>query len=568
MSEEHSSASRIPLNLHALIIFLTAISLLYPTALLWVAVVVIPAVGMVSVVIGGLILAILVALVAIQRERHLGRLDVLLLLLGCVLLFTEARVQIVFHPGYGTDEGAFLQGAASLLLHGHDPYGPSLRSAFSTYHVTAPLTYTMTGGVVSGFGYPGLAVLIATAFLWLSHSVQAAVWADISALTVAMVLGFFMLPRQVRGLSVLLAVGLPFLFDFAAAGVDAVLMVPFLMVTAWRWTDIGKSGSLSRADWVRAACLGLALSIEQLSWFIAPFLIVGIWIILSRRGTSRQATITTVRFGIIAIAAFLLSNSPFIILGPGSWIAGILEPLTARTIVNGQGIIDAAIFFHIGGGDVAAFTVAAALSYVALLVAFGLWFGKLGRAVFILPVIPFFLSAESLSGYWTVPLLVWTVSLLTVDQVQFGTEGARRIGQTARWTADALWAALVVGTVGLLGLALGTPAPLQLTVTQVSAKGHPRNISHIVIRVSNLTVDRLHPHFTASISGEDTAFWRTTGGAIVVQAHSERTLVITPPRGTPVAATAPFVILAVTSEPETVSSTQQVVVPPRTTDSG
>ncbi|MGC2191982.1 MAG: hypothetical protein WA751_06585 [Candidatus Dormiibacterota bacterium] len=522
---------------------------------------VLPAAGMVSVVAVGLILVVLIALVATRSQRVLGQLDLLILLLGCLLLFTEAKVQITFHPGYGTDEGAFLMGAASLLIHGHDPYGPSLQAAFQTYHVTAPLTYTMTGGNLSHFGYPGLAVLLVAGFLWLIHGAQAAVWADVTALTVAMVLAFFMLPRQIRALSVLLAAGLPFLVGYATSGETAILMTPFLLVTAWRWTAIGRSGTLSRLDWVKAICLGLALSIEQISWFVAPFLVVAIWLVLAHQDTRRQATITVSRFVLVALATFALVNAPFIVLGAGAWLSGILEPLTAPTIVNGQGIIDGAIFFHIGGGDVAAFSVAAALAYVALLVALVVWFARLGRAVFILPVLPFFLSAESLSGYWTLPLLVWAVSLFTVDPTPFADSSAASVTRPIRWVTGTLFGALVIGAAGFLGLAGVSPAPLQITVGRVQASGNPRVVDSIDLVVENRSGHALHPHFTASVSGEGTAFWRTARATAVVPAYSTRTLVITPPTESAVAASAAFVIIAVTAAPETVSSSDRVSVP-------
>jgi uncharacterized membrane protein len=568
LAEGSSAGSGGGLSWHALAIFLADFSLLAPASSIWSAIVVLPAGGMVSVVAFGLILVVLIVLGATRSQRVLGQLDLIILLLGCLLLFTEAKVQITFHPGYGTDEGAFLQGAASLLIHGHDPYGPSLQSAFHTYHVTAPLTYTMTGGNLSHFGYPGLAVLLVAGFLWLIHGAQAAVWADVTALTVAMVLAFFMLPRQIRALSVLLAAGLPFLVGYATSGTTAILMAPFLLVTAWRWTAIGRSGTLSRLDWVKAICLGLALSIEQTSWFVAPFLVVAIWSVLAHQGTKRQATSTVGRFVLVALATFVLVNAPFIILGARVWLSGILEPLTAPTIANGQGIIDGAIFYHIGGGDVAAFSVAAALTYAALLVAMVVWFGRLGRAAFILPMLPFFLSAESLSIYWTLPLLVWAVSLFTVDPAPFAVTAAARVTRPMRWVAGTLLAALAIGAAGFLGLAGASPAPLLITVGRVQASGNPRVVASIDLVVENRSGHALHPHFTANVSGEGTAFWNTAGATAVVPARSSRTFVITPPGESPVAASAAFVIVAVTAAPETVSASDLVVVPARKPQSG
>lgn len=569
MPDGSLSDKPVPLNPHFLTVFVTDISLLLPANTVWTAIVFLPVAGVVGLAAFGMILAILVLVVTTQSEQNLGRLDLMLLILACVLLITDAKVQITLHPGYGTDEAAFLQGAASLLLHGHDPYGVSMLSAFAKYRVLPqPLTYTMGGGVLSDFPYPGLAVLIVAGFAWLTDGVQSVVWADIAALTVAMILAFFMLPRQLRALSVLLAAGLPFLFAFAEAGTATVLIIPFLMVTAWRWTEIGSGGRLARFDWIRALALGLALSIEQLSWFLFPFVILGIWLSLAQALTRRRATVVVARFGAIAVATFLVINAPFVMAGAGSWFSGVLGPITGGTIVNGQGIVDTAIYFHIGGGDVAAFTAAATVSYLALLVAFGLWFSRLGRALFILPVIPFFLSARSLSGYWTIPLLLWAVSLLTVSQAHFDRQSTPESRPRGRRLVEALFAALLVGTGGLLALALTTPAPLQMTVTKVYEQGSLSNISRIVLLVQNNSSNTLRPHFTAEAGGQTTPFWRVTNGASTMRPDSRRIVVIRAPKAESVPASTPFSILAVTVNPETVSSSQGAVPSPSLGRSG
>ena len=49
--------------------------------------------------------------------------------------------------GYGTDEASFEQGAANLLVHGHDPYGANLLPTLAQFSTpTKYMTYTMTGG--------------------------------------------------------------------------------------------------------------------------------------------------------------------------------------------------------------------------------------------------------------------------------------------------------------------------------------------------------------------------------------------------------------------------------------
>ena len=56
----------------------------------------------------------------------------------------------------------------------------------------------------------------------------------------------------------------------------------WLIPVVVRWPDIGRAGRLRRSDLLRAACLGAACATQQLAWFVAPFLLVGLFAL--RRG--------------------------------------------------------------------------------------------------------------------------------------------------------------------------------------------------------------------------------------------------------------------------------------------
>ena len=69
--------------------------------------------------------------------------------------------QIVAAPGYGTDEVAFDQYAAQLLLHGINPYVHSMARAFSLFHVSPNgYTFRLTGQPVTSLSYPALSFLV------------------------------------------------------------------------------------------------------------------------------------------------------------------------------------------------------------------------------------------------------------------------------------------------------------------------------------------------------------------------------------------------------------------------
>lgn len=545
--------------IHRLAVFVGALSLLSPAFNIWGAIVSIPAVGMVSVVSFGAILMVLAGVAAARSERTLARLDYAVLMLGLGLLIAMAVTQLYFNPGYGSDEAAFVQAGASMVLHGHNPYGANLLSALSTYRVPADFaTYTMNGGVVSTLGWPDLSVLVVAAFVWLTHGVQSVVVAYMVALAAAMVIGFFVLPRRLRALAVLGTIGLPILFEFAAGGNNTVLLIPFLMVTAWRWTDIGKGGVLSRTDWARAICFGLACSVQQLPWFTAPFLVVAVWRLRSREGGRRQATGVTARFATVAAGTFVALNAPFIALGPGKWLSAVLGPLVQHAVPFGQGLVDTAIYFHIGGGDLSAFSDAALLLYAAFLVAFAIWFSRLGRAVFILPVAALFFPTRSLAGYFTLLLTVWMVSLLTIEHEGFTGAFPPMLGRGGRRVALFAFAAVLFGAGGMLGLGLGRSAPLQMAITSVQTNGQFRSVWRMAVRVTNETGTRLRPHFAPDFGGYMTTYWIMTSGPALLAPHATGDYVLTAPNVASMPGiTTPFLLEAVTPEPQTISSTQQ-----------
>jgi uncharacterized membrane protein len=545
--------------IHRLAVFVGALSLLTPAFSVWAVIVSIPAVGLVSVVSFAAILVVLVGVAVARSERTLARLDYAVLMLGLGLLIAMAVAQVYRNPGYGSDEAAFIQAAASMVLHGHNPYGANLLSALSTYRVPAAYaTYTMNGGVVSTLGWPDLSVLVVAAFVWLTHGVQSVPVAYIVALAAAMVIGFFVLPRRLRALAVLGTIGLPIMFDFAAGGNNTLLLIPFLMVTAWRWTDIGKGGVLSRTDWARAICFGLACSVQQLPWFTAPFLVVAVWRLRSRDRGRRQATAVTARFATVAAGTFLAMNAPFIALGPGKWLSAVLGPLVQQAVPFGQGLVDTAIYFHIGSGDLSAFSDGALLLYVAFLVAFAIWFSRLGRAVFILPVAILFFPTRSLVTYFTILLTVWMVSLLTIEHEGFTGVFPPMFGRGGRRAAMFTLAVLMFGAGGMLGIGLGTPAPLQMAITSVQTNGEFGSVWRMAVRVTNETGSRLRPHFAPNFGGYMTTYWYMTSGPPVLAPHATGDYMLTAPNVTSMPGiTTPFLLEAVTPEPQTISSTQR-----------
>ena len=187
---------------------------------------------------------------------------------------------------YKTDSAALDHVAARVLAHGHNPYTTSLASAGVLLKRRSRFwTYTVAGGHVAGVSYPAGSVLAyAPAFLLGFHH-QVVDWMDLYAWLASAVLLFFLVPRYLRWLAVLITLTGIFTTLFAGGGTDAIF-IPFLMLAVWRWDRYGKGKEAGLARWVGPIALGLACSIKQTPWFCVPFLVIGIYIETRRSGRS------------------------------------------------------------------------------------------------------------------------------------------------------------------------------------------------------------------------------------------------------------------------------------------
>jgi uncharacterized membrane protein len=542
---------------------MAALSLLGVSFATWSTVVQIPVTGAISVLGFAALLALIVAALVVGDDR-LHRIDIALVFLGLLLLAGWATSNIYLQPGYGTDEAAFEQYAASLLLHGHNPYGADLTSALSLFRVPIQYaTYLLSGGVVHGLEYPSLPVLVTALFIPITGGVQSVIVANVVALAATCVVMFLLLPRTWKSLAVLVTIGLPILFGSTVAGVNAILLGLPLLIVAWRWSETGKGGRLGRAGVGRAICLGLAASTQPLAWFILPFVLVGTWRLRSAELGRRGARRIVVAYASVAAGTFALLNLPFIVWSPGAWFSGVSSTLTQHAIPYGQGIIDATLFFHTGGGDLFAYTLAGGLFYLAVLIAFAVRFDGLGMACFVLPVTAIFFSTRSLGQYFMVLIAVWTVSLLTNRAEVFG-----RVPPLLRgWKPRAAIALLFVPALAALAMALASPPPLQLKVLSVRTNGELEGVWKLQVAVTNTSGHRLSPRFAANYMGQATTFFHELAGPETLTPGQQATYTLAAPnRGSMPGITTPFVVLATTTGPDTVSVSGRYIPEPYAAD--
>ncbi len=545
------------LAVHRAISVVAVLGLFAPAFNAWNDVVSVPssAVVVMALFVGALWLVMAFAMA--RTEGDLARHERWLLVLALLVLAAWAAVTLHGQGAYGTDEAALEQGAATLLVHGHNPYGANLTSALAGYSTLGKyVTHTLSGGLVTTFGYPAVSLLVVAPFVVLTGGGQAVPIADVVVLMIATVVVYRQLPAGWRSLAVVLCVGFPTLSGFAVAGVNAIIAMTLLLVAANRWTATGRDGRLARGGRLRAVALGLALGTNQLAWFIAPFLIAGIYLVRSGDLGRPSALRVTGRYVGLALATFLAVNLPFIVWGPTAWIHGVAAPLTQHAIPYGQGLVDLTLFLRIGGGALNAYNYAAVTLYGALLVLYVAHFRKLGRTGLVLPMLALFVSGRSLAEYWMTMIAVMAIGALTADEPAIkGALPLLRLRGGSPLVRRGATVALFVPVVVCLAMALGTPAPLSMRILSAHSSPQLRSVAELRLLVENRSGRPLRPHFATNVTGQS-IFWNVRGGPPILAAHHSAIyrLVAPDPSSMPPNGTK-FMVEAYTAAPSTISST-------------
>lgn len=546
--------------LHRAISLVAMVGLFGPLFNAWNDIVAVPASGIAVVALsaGGLWLA--GAISTAQSQLDLERLDRWLLVLALLALGAFAAAWLHGTSGYGTDEAAFQQGAAMLLVHGHNPYGANLLSALAAYSTPSRFaTHMMNGGLVTTYGYPAFPLYIVAAFVELTGGGQAVPIADVAMLMVATVVMFKLLPVGWRGLAVIIGVGFPILTGFALAGVNAIIAMAALLVVAFGWTATGETGRLSRADLIRAVALGVALATNQIAWFVTPFLLIGTYLLRHSQFGPRRALKLAASYLGTALATFVVINLPFIVWDPSAWVTGVAAPLTQHAIPYGQGLIGLTLFLRMGGGALDAYNYGAALLYVALLIVYASGFRRLARACFLLPIGALFVSGRSLGEYWLTLIAVMAIGAMTCQSQAISAATELRL--PARWRhrllpRGVLTMAVFVPGLACLGLALTTPQPLTLRILSAHSSRLLRGVDRMRVEVENQSGQALTPHFATNASGQ-AIFWNVAQGPSRLAPHTAAVYVLTAPDDSSMQPNGTaFILEAVTPAPRTISSSR------------
>src|ERR1022692_1521673 len=367
---------------------------------------------------------------SVLDERRQRRIGWGLLAAALVALALWSYFQVYIAPDYGTDEIAFDQYAAQLVLHGINPYLHSMAAAFPLFHVSPNgYTFLLNGKPITTLSYPALSFEVYLPLLALGVKVQAAVWVDIAAWGLSGIILYAVLPKRLAPLAIIV-ISLDLYIGYAVGGVTDFLFVPMLVGAAVGWDRF--ASAKGPAAWRGPLLMGLAMAIKQTPWLIVPFVVVGIVVESRQENGWRQASRDGARYCGIAAAAFLVPNLPYLIGSPVAWLRGILTPISSGAVPAGQGLISLSLSLPIGGGSLRAYNLAAMVVLAAALLTFAAAYPVLKPAAFLIPSIVLFFATRSFGSYLAMLIPSAVVAAATIRRAPVSLRWPRW-----RWAAAA-----------------------------------------------------------------------------------------------------------------------------------
>jgi hypothetical protein len=508
--------------------------------------------GIISVCYASILVTGVLAL-TVRRARSLARLDLVVLVTAIALTLCTWALN---HAG--GDEAVLTTQAAKELVHGHAVYGQQWPWLFRLKGVA--LTATTTGGYDFTYGYPPLAPLLTAPFLWLGHAGAPATAAVTAVLIVGTAVLWRLLPAPWRSAATMVCLGFGFIPMYARQGYPAIIALVLLVPVVVRWPRLGAGGRLGASGIARAACLGAACAAQQLPWFVAPFLLAGIYAV--RRGElgGREAARVVLRIAGIAVLVWLLINTYFMVSQPGPWLQGIALPLIQGAVLHGQGLVDVSLYFTHGSDRLDWYGRASVLLAAALLALFVLFVRRLGPAATVLPWCAFYLATRSQDGYYLMMTPLWLAAAVTAPLTEFSRawqprprrlSGPRRRPALAAAVVVLVMPALVSATLAVTGR-----PPLRMDVT-AARRTSAHTVSRLTLRVTNTGGDALTPHYMITTSQGMRRYWTQVRGPATIPAHTTATVELRAPSGhfsVPLQAGTPLRLRAFTATPQTLST--------------
>jgi len=445
------------------------------------------------------------------EDARLRRWVELIILGGTIVGFgVWCWVQIRVAPSYGTDEVAFDQYAAQLLLHGHNPYMASMAPAFNIFHVSPNgFTFRLDGTAVTQLSYPSMSFLVYVPFLWLGLNIQAGIIVNCLAWAIALVVGYALLPRDLRW--IVLVLGFMGLYvGFAVGGVTDAIYVPLLMVGIAKWDKYHLLEGWRR--WIAPTALGLALGVKQTPWLVLPFVLTAMALESEAAGV-RGMELLRRPWGYLwrTVVIFIAPNVPFMIWNFHGWLHGVLTPIEGGIVPAGEGYIALSNFLGLGGGNLTLYGLLGLGILGVLVAALIATYPKAKPLIIFFPSIALFFVARSFANYLTMLLLPLLVGAASVDLSHL---------KLPRRSTKALALLLIPPVVFSATMFVATAAigqPLSIQIQSVQTTGQLATVIRVTVEVRNESSSTQVPVFSTESGGAITAPWNILTGPATLQ---------------------------------------------------
>ncbi|BDC18515.1 hypothetical protein [Acidianus sp. HS-5] len=280
---------------------------------------------------------------------------------------------------FGTDEMMLSYYAASLFLHGENPYNPALmQNVYSVLHLNMFIfgTPLSTGGVVTSYDYPALQMLLLVPSVLLHFNPN---YITVAFYVIIPFILYFKREDKLTFITFLLFYLIDINYrNYSAGGVTTMDWLIFALLSLL-FKDVRKKGIF----------YGLALSVKQTPFALFPFYLVYLY----KEGYSM------IKFLAYSALTFLIVNGYFILLSPTYYIQGVLYPVTAPLVGISMSVSMYSIagFFYIYPKF---FTLALAVVMVAEVYLFWKHYDNFKDSWTFFPYFIFFVNYRALWNYF------------------------------------------------------------------------------------------------------------------------------------------------------------------------
>lgn len=286
--------------------------------------------------------------------------------------------------------------------------------AIDKAYMRDPAAYAAAFDPATLHSYPALSFLLYTPLVALGQDI---LWLHLLAYAALFAWLVMMAPRPQRGW-VALAAGAALTIPLSTLMLDTEIICLVFLFVAWRYRD---------RRWLSALALGLGCAFKQYCWLFAPFLLVDALVRYGWREALRRA--------VIAGAAFLAPNLPFIALNPGAWLASVFLPVTGKLFPQGMGLVALSLGRFLPGWPPLFYAVAELLAFAGALWLFVRYWRELHESALLLALAPLAFAFRSPANYFAVAPWLALYALLALRHKHATSAASAYADTSARMSA-------------------------------------------------------------------------------------------------------------------------------------